>query len=212
MTVKIAVIDYDMGNLKSIAKLLAFLKVKYDVTADSKTILNSDGIILPGVGAFGDAMNNLRKKKLITVLQKVISNQIPLLGICLGLQLLFTKSYEMGEHEGLNVVNGNVIMFERNKAGKVPQIGWNSVEFQDPNHYLIEGIPHNSYFYFVHSYYCVPETKQNILGTTQYGEIKFASMIAKDSIVATQFHPEKSGNIGVKMVENFIKYCENRKR
>ncbi len=210
MTIKIAVIDYDMGNLKSISKLLGFLKVPHDVTSNPEVILNSDGVILPGVGAFGDAMNNLRNKGLITVIQKVISNKKPLLGICLGLQLLFTKSYEMGEYRGLGTIKGNVVMFEKQKAGKVPQIGWNIVEFQDSNHYLIQGIPNKSYFYFVHSFYGVPENKNNILGITRYGEVKFASMIVKDNIVATQFHPEKSGTIGVKMVENFIQYCKDR--
>ncbi|MHA1757411.1 MAG: imidazole glycerol phosphate synthase subunit HisH, partial [Promethearchaeota archaeon] len=129
-------------------------------------------------------------------------------GICLGLQLLYTKSYEMGEHQGLNLIPGEVIMFDISKVDKVPQIGWNSVKFLDKSHFLVQGIPNNSYFYFVHSFYGVPENKKYGLGITDYGEIEYYSMVAKDNIIATQFHPEKSSKYGIKIYQNFIEYCK----
>ncbi|MHA1490761.1 MAG: imidazole glycerol phosphate synthase subunit HisH [Promethearchaeota archaeon] len=208
MPVKIAIIDYEMGNLKSINKLLKHLNVKSIITSNSNEILDSDGVILPGVGAFGDAMMHLRKKELIPVINEIIQEKKPLFGICLGLQLLFSKSHEMGEHLGLNIIKGEVILFDKREVGKVPQIGWNSVDFQNSRHYLFKEIPNNSYFYFVHGYYGVPEKEDNILGTTKYGEIKYCSIVHGDNFVATQFHPEKSGKNGIKMMKNFIQYCK----
>ncbi|MHA1338323.1 MAG: imidazole glycerol phosphate synthase subunit HisH [Promethearchaeota archaeon] len=184
MSLKIAIIDYEMGNLKSIYKCLKHIGVEATITDDKKFILNSDGIILPGVGAFGDAMAHLKKKGLIDVIRDAVRDKKPLFGICLGLQLLYTKSYEMGEHQGLNLIPGEVIMFDISKVDKVPQIGWNSVKFLDKSHFLVQGIPNNSYFYFVHSFYGVPENKKYGLGITDYGEIKYYSMVAKDNIIA----------------------------
>ncbi|MHA1281425.1 MAG: imidazole glycerol phosphate synthase subunit HisH [Promethearchaeota archaeon] len=208
MSLKIAIIDYEMGNLKSIYKCLKHIGVEATITDDKKFILNSDGIILPGVGAFGDAMAHLKKKGLIDVIRDAVRDKKPLFGICLGLQLLYTKSYEMGEHQGLNLIPGEVIMFDISKVDKVPQIGWNSVKFLDKSHFLVQGIPNNSYFYFVHSFYGVPENKKYGLGITDYGEIKYYSMVAKDNIIATQFHPEKSSKYGIKIYQNFIEYCK----
>ena len=208
MPMKVSIIDYEMGNLKSINKLLHHLKVDSEITSDQNKILDADGIILPGVGAFGEAMKHLSKKNLLPIIEQIIKEKKPLFGICLGQQLLFTKSSEMGEIEGLDIIKGSVIPFDKTKVVKVPQIGWNSVEFQNNDHFLIQGIPNNSYFYFVHSYYSVPESKENILGITQYGEIKFSSIVFKDNIVATQFHPEKSSKNGIKMYQNFIEFCK----
>ncbi|MHA1272186.1 MAG: imidazole glycerol phosphate synthase subunit HisH [Promethearchaeota archaeon] len=208
MSLKIAIIDYEMGNLKSIYKCLKHIGVEATITDDKKFILNSDGIILPGVGAFGDAMAHLKKKGLIDVIRDAVRDKKPLFGICLGLQLLYTKSYEMGEHQGLNLIPGEVIMFDISKVDKVPQIGWNSVKFLDKSHFLVQGIPNNSYFYFVHSFYGVPENKKYGLGITDYGEIEYYSMVAKDNIIATQFHPEKSSKYGIKIYQNFIEYCK----
>ena len=208
MAFYIAIIDYEMGNLKSISKLLQYLNVKSIITSKKKEILNADGVILPGVGAFGDAMNHLKEKNLIPIINDIDSENKPLFGICLGQQLLFSKSYEMGEHEGLDLIKGSVISFDLEKVNKVPQIGWNSVEFKNTDHYLIQDIPDNSYFYFVHSFYVIPDNKNNILGSTQYGDIEFSSIVFKDNIIGTQFHPEKSSKDGIKMYQNFIEYCK----
>ncbi len=207
MTFNIAIIDYEMGNLKSIFKLLQHLNVEGIITDDEKTILNADGVIIPGVGAFGDAMQHLEQKKLISIINQLVEEKKPLFGICLGQQLLFSRSIEMGDFTGLDFIKGNVIKFDITKVDKVPQIGWNSVDFQNKDHYLVQDIPNESYFYFVHSYYGIPEDIGNSLGKTKYGEIKFSSMIYKDNIVATQFHPEKSSKHGIQMYKNFINFC-----
>ena len=208
MSFKIAIIDYEMGNLKSIYKLLHYLNVEGIITSEPKIILDADGVILPGVGAFGDAMINLKQKGLSSIIGDLVKEKKPLFGICLGQQLLFSKSYEMGQHEGLDLIKGEVVAFDRAKVNKVPQIGWNSVKFTDEDHFLIQGIPNNSYFYFVHSFYSVPKNKKDILGLTKYNEVEFCSMISKDNIIATQFHPEKSSKYGIQMYQNFIDYCK----
>jgi len=208
MPFRIAMIDYEIGNLKSIYKCLKHLNVESVVTDDFKIILDADGVILPGVGAFGDAMKHLKQKKLIPIIEEVVSNRTPLFGVCLGQQLIFSNSIEMGEHDGLDLVEGEVIKFDVSKVDKVPQIGWNSVTFVNNDHFLVQGIPNNSYFYFVHSYYVVPRNKENIVGLTKYGDIEFSSIINKDNIIATQFHPEKSSKHGIKMYQNFIDFCK----
>ena len=196
-----------MGNLKSIYKCIKHLNADAIITDDIKEIMNADGVILPGVGAFGDAMKNLKEKNLIPVLNQIVKDKKPLFGICLGQQLIFSRSYEMGEHKGLNLVKGEVIPFDISKVEKIPQIGWNSVEFLKSNNFLIQGIPNNSYFYFVHSFYTNPEDKDVIVGITKYGAIEYCSIINKDNIIATQFHPEKSSKHGIQIYGNFIKYC-----
>jgi glutamine amidotransferase len=208
MDFNIAIIDYEMGNLKSVYKCLNYLNVQTIITDSKDKILNADGIILPGVGAFGIAIETLIQKKLDVVIKQAVAQKIPLFGICLGLQLLFSKSEEMGEYEGLNLIIGNVNLFEKNLVDKIPHIGWNNVSFTNNNHFLLEGIPNNSYFYFVHSYFAVPKDKQTVLGTTQYGNTEFASIIGDKNIIATQFHPEKSGKTGISLLKNFIKYCK----
>ena len=208
MSFYIAIIDYEMGNLKSVHKCLKYLSVASSITSKAENILNSNGVILPGVGGFGDAMKQLKEKNLIETIFQVVNEGKPLLGICLGLQLLFSKSSEMGDFKGLELIKGDIVSFDINKGNKVPQIGWNSVDFQDEEHFLVQGIPNNSYFYFVHSFYGVPVNTENILGLTQYGEIRFCSMISKDNIFATQFHPEKSSKYGIKMYQNFIDFCK----
>lgn len=207
MTLKIAIIDYEMGNLNSISKLLNHLNAISVITSDPDIIFSSDGVILPGVGAFGDAMKHLGEKGLISVINQVIKDKMPLLAICLGLQLLFSESQEYGVSKGLNFISGTVSKFDKKYVKKIPQIGWNSVEFKDLNHYLIQNISNNSYFYFNHSFYANPSNNSNILATTRYGNIEFASMVFKDSIVATQFHPEKSGKNGISIYKNFLKNC-----
>ena len=208
MSFKIAIIDYEMGNLKSIYKLLHYLNVEGIITSEPKILNDADGVILPGVGAFGDAMINLKQKNLISVIKDLVKDKKPLFGICLGQQLLFSMSYEMGQHEGLDLIKGEVVAFDISKVNKIPQIGWNNVNFTDEDHFLIQGIPNNSYFYFVHGFYCLPKNKEEILGLTKYNEVEFCSMISKDNIIATQFHPEKSSKYGIQMYQNFINYCK----
>ncbi|TFG05505.1 MAG: imidazole glycerol phosphate synthase subunit HisH [Promethearchaeota archaeon] len=207
MGFNIAIIDYEMGNLKSIFKCLKHINANAVITDEPRKILDADGIILPGVGAFGDAMRILREKQLIPVIKQIVQEKKPLFGICLGLQLLFSKSFEMGEHEGLDLVNGKVILFDIDKVEKVPQIGWNSVKFLNTSHYLVQDIPDESFYYFVHSYFAIPTNKENILGLTTYGEIDYCSIVNKENIIATQFHPEKSSKHGIKMYENFVHHC-----
>ncbi|MFX1374668.1 MAG: imidazole glycerol phosphate synthase subunit HisH [Promethearchaeota archaeon] len=208
MSFNIAIIDYEMGNLKSIYKCLKYLDVNSSITSDAKTILNADGVILPGVGAFGDAMRHLEQKELVDTIHQLVNEGIPLFGICLGLQLLFASSSEMGDFKGLNIIKGEVVLFNIDEVEKVPHIGWNSVDIQNNDHFLIQEVPNNSYFYFVHSFYSVPKNEENILGLTKYGEIEFCSIIFKNNIVATQFHPEKSSKYGIKIYQNFIDFCK----
>ena len=208
MPFNIAIIDYEMGNLKSIYKLFHHLNVDSIITSDPKIIRDADGAILPGVGAFGDAMKHLNQKKLIPVIKDLVKENIPLFGICLGQQLLFSKSSEMGQHKGLDIIEGEIILFDISKVDKVPHIGWNSVRIQKKDHFLVQNIPNESYFYFVHSYYGVPKNKERILGLTKYREIEFCSIVCKENVVATQFHPEKSSIYGIQMYQNFIDYCK----
>ncbi|MBN1801658.1 MAG: imidazole glycerol phosphate synthase subunit HisH [Candidatus Lokiarchaeota archaeon] len=196
-----------MGNLKSIYKCLKHVGVESIITDEPIQILEADGVILPGVGAFGDAMKHLNEKGLVPVINELVQERRPLLGICLGQQLLFSISHEMGLHEGLGVFNGEVVLFEKSKVDKIPQIGWNSVRLVDKDHFLVQNIPDDSYFYFVHSYHVVPKDTRISIGITQYGEVEYSSIVGHKNIIATQFHPEKSSKHGIKIYENFIEFC-----
>ncbi len=205
----IAIIDYGMGNIRSVEK--GFIKIGSDVkiTSDPKVLADAKGIVLPGVGAFRDCMKNLDNLKLLDSIVKEIKRGKPYLGICLGLQILFTESEEFGVCKGLDVFRGRVLKF-RFDAGsdlKIPHMGWNTVKFvrQPP---IFDGIPGNSYFYFVHSYYVSPEDKDIVAGTTDYG-IEFTSMVWKDNVFATQFHPEKSQELGLKILKGFKEFVHN---
>lgn len=195
----IVIIDYGMGNLRSVQK--AFEKVGFEalVTNDISVINKTKGLVVPGVGAFGKALENLERMQLKEVIIDHIKSGKPYLGICLGLQLLFSKSYEEGEHQGFDLVKGEVVCLPQDV--KVPHMGWNQIKKTEEAP-LLEGIPDGSYFYFVHSYYVKPEKREVIETTTDYG-IEFASSISKDNIFATQFHPEKSAALGLKILENF---------
>jgi glutamine amidotransferase len=202
----IAIIDYGMGNLRSVQK--GFEKVGSDacVTADPRVVLEADRIVLPGVGAFADCMHNLEQAGFVEPILKVIAQGRPFLGICLGLQLLFTESEEFGAHKGLGVIPGRVRRFpEGMRAGgealKVPHMGWNQISFRRRAP-AFEGIDEGANVYFVHSYYVQPDDEGVIATTTGYG-IDFCSAIRKDNIVATQFHPEKSQDIGLRILKNF---------
>ena len=197
----IAIIDYGMGNLRSVQK--AFEKVGHAavVTNDAAAVAKADKIVLPGVGAFEDAIAELRNRNLIRPVLAAIDSGKPFLGICLGLQLLFDVSYENGRHEGLGVLRGEVVRFDLPAGYSVPHMGWNQVDFarRPP---VLEGMDPGTYFYFVHSYYVVPEDADVVATTTDYGS-PFCSMIWRDNLFASQFPPEKSQSAGLKVFQNF---------
>lgn len=203
----IAIVDYDMGNLRSVEKAFLKLGLEAKVTRSPKEILNSSHVVLPGVGAFKDCMRNLDQYGLIDPLLKSIEAGKPFLGICLGLQLLFEESSEFGVHKGLGVLKGRVVRFPSAGAEglKVPHMGWNSINKKKESP-LMNGIPEGEYFYFVHSYYAAPEDAGATLTTTDYG-LEFVSSIAKDNITACQFHPEKSQKAGLRVLKNFGSLC-----
>jgi glutamine amidotransferase len=199
----IAIIDYGMGNLRSVEK--GFHKVGIDVTVTNKpdVVRKADAVVLPGVGAFKDCMRELSDLELIDAVVDAVGKGKPYLGICLGLQVLFSESEEFGTCMGLDVLKGKVMKFEfEDSTLKVPHMGWNEIKMQKDNP-LFKGITDKSYFYFVHSFYVAPEDTSIIATTTDYG-IEFTSSIWKDNIFAVQFHPEKSGFIGEKILKNFL--------
>lgn len=213
----IAIVDYGMGNLRSVLK--AFHKVGADaiITSDHQVISNSKGIVLPGVGAFKDCMANLDRLDLLELIKREISMGKPYLGICLGLQILFSESEEFGICKGMDVFKGKVQKFkfsnpsnnkDDNLPLKIPHMGWNTVNIIRTTPIYTE-IPDNSYFYFVHSYYVSPEDTNIIAGKTNYG-IDFTSMVWQDNIFAVQFHPEKSQQLGLRLLNGFKKFCETK--
>jgi glutamine amidotransferase len=197
----IAIIDYGMGNLRSVQK--AFEKVGHPavVTCDPAVVAKAGKVVLPGVGAFEDAMAELRNRNLVRPVLAAIDSGKPFLGICLGLQMLFDVSYENGRHEGLGVLRGRVVRFDLPLGFSVPHMGWNQVDFarRPP---VLKGMDPGTYFYFVHSYYVVPEDAQVVATTTDYG-LPFCSMIWRDNLFACQFHPEKSQADGLRLYRNF---------
>jgi glutamine amidotransferase len=201
MTSQIAIIDYGAGNLRSVINALRALGYEPDVTSDTALIESAPAVILPGVGAGGAAMRELDKLKLSGVLRRRAEKNLPLLGVCLGMQLLMSTTEEGGRVPCLGIVPGIVKKLPEND--KIPHMGWNQVKQTRP-HPIFEGIPDNTNFYFVHSYYVAPEDDSVVIGTTDYG-VTFCSILARDNLVAMQFHPEKSGEPGLKLYDNFIK-------
>jgi len=199
----LVIIDYKMGNLRSVQKAFEKIGCSAIISNDRKTILHANKLVLPGVGAFKDGMKNLKELNLIEILkQKVLEEKTPLLGICLGMQLLSNKSYENGETEGLGWIDAEVVRFEFDTQKlKIPHVGWNEVIFQDKNNILFTSIKNHKDFYFVHSYYFKPNEKVTIT-TTSYG-FEFTSVVQKNNIFATQFHPEKSQAAGLQLLQNF---------
>jgi imidazole glycerol-phosphate synthase subunit HisH len=208
---EVVIIDYNAGNLFSVEHACLEVGLKAIVTSNKKIIEEAKAIILPGVGAFSDAMNNLKKLDLISPLTDKVKGGTPLLGVCLGLQLLFTESFEFGIHKGLNFVEGNIIKFPNQIQGKkikVPQIGWNKIYSKDRSNWdksPLNGIPEGEFMYFVHSYYANPSNQSKIATITEYEGIEYCSSILKDNIFATQFHPEKSAKWGLEMYRNWAK-------
>ncbi len=197
----IAIIDYDAGNLKSVEKALKFLGEESIVTRDRKEILSADKIILPGVGAFGEAMEHLKKFELDQVIQEAVHRQRPLLGICLGLQLLFEGSEENGGVEGLHILDGQIVKIPDAPGLKIPHIGWNSLHLQNQGR-LFEGVPEGTFVYFVHSFYLKAKEERIVRASSDYGVAIHAS-VEQDSVFACQFHPEKSSSMGLKILRNF---------
>lgn len=199
----IAIIDYDAGNIRSVEKAFAFLGESATVTRDPETILNADGVVLPGVGAFGDAMDKLRAYGLDRVVRECVDRNKPFLGICLGLQLLFAESEESPGVEGLHILEGRIVRIPSDQGLKVPHIGWNSLQFQTDSR-LFENLPENPFVYFVHSFYLQAADTEIVTATADYG-VQIHASVEKGNLFACQFHPEKSSDVGMQMLRNFIK-------
>jgi glutamine amidotransferase len=197
----LALVDYGVGNLHSVAKALAAVGAQVELTSEPSTILQADKVVLPGVGAFGDGMAGLNQRNLTPVIRQVAGNGTPLLGICLGMQLLFGKSEESGTTTGIGLIPGEVVAF-RGEGLKIPQIGWNQI-YPTGDSLLLKGIVPGQYVYFNHGYYCSPQDQDAILGTTNYG-VRFASVVGSGNILGVQFHPEKSQDVGLRILKNFV--------
>jgi len=211
---KIAIIDYKMGNLFSVANACRHVGLDPVLTQDKTRITEAQGIILPGVGAFAKAMDQLEKLDLIDTIKTTIARGKPFLGICLGMQLLFSQSEEFGHRTGLDIIKGRVVKFPKGYNGnrvKVPQIGWNQIHINHPPPApVLTGIEEGEFMYFVHSYYCTPDHDRDILTTTRYGSVTYCSAVMRDNIIATQFHPEKSAEKGLLFYKNWAKLVKKR--
>ena len=197
----IAMIDYDAGNIKSVEKALKLLGQDVVITRNPEEILSADKVILPGVGAFGDAMSKLHEYGLVEVIKEVVERKIPFLGICLGLQLMFESSEETPGIEGLGILKGKILRIPENGDLKIPHMGWNSLHFQNQGR-LFANLPENSYVYFVHSYYLQAEDESIVKATTDYSTCIHAS-VEQGNVFACQFHPEKSSDVGLTILKNF---------
>lgn len=205
----ITIIDYEMGNLRSVEKAFEKLGHAAKVSSRPEDLLTTDKIVLPGVGAFRDCINNLRAGGFVEPLLRHVASGKPLLGICVGMQMLFDESEEFGRHRGLGLVPGKVTRFpagmeEDGERLKVPHMGWNSIHLQTPAP-IFKEILDGSYVYFVHSYYCSAENPSDVAATCRYGDVEFCAAVWRDNLMATQFHPEKSQAVGLEMLNNFGK-------
>ncbi len=197
----IAIIDYDAGNLKSVSKALNFLGEEVVITRQRDTLLMADKVILPGVGAFGEAMEQLHSYHLVDTIKEIVANKTPFLGICLGQQLMFEGSEESVGVKGLSLLPGKIVKIPETKGLKIPQIGWNSLSIKQGSK-LFRNVPDQAYVYFVHSYYLNATNREDVAATTEYGTLIDAS-IEHENLFACQFHPEKSGDVGLMILKNF---------
>ena len=196
----VVIVDYGAGNLRSVSRAVAHGGYEPSVTGDPRDVEDADALIVPGVGAAADTMRNLREHGMVEPVRKYIASKRPFFGVCMGQQALLSVSEEGGEHECLGIIPGRV---RRLPGGqKVPHMGWNEVR-QKREHFIFDDIPDGSYFYFLHSYYPEPADSDVVIGESEYG-VTFASVLAKDNVVATQFHPEKSADMGLQMYKNFL--------
>ncbi len=200
----IALIDYGIGNLRSVQKAFEAVGAQIDLTSDPDRILTAEKVILPGVGAFRDGMRGLQERGLVETVREVVRRGTPLLGICVGMQLLFEVGEEMGIHPGLGLLPGRVKRFESNTL-KIPQTGWNQLLLQTGNP-LVTGLKDGDYAYFNHSYYCLATTPSDVLAQTDYGG-RYASMVGRGRLYGVQFHPEKSQAVGLRILRNFVETC-----
>ncbi|QDV61511.1 imidazole glycerol phosphate synthase subunit HisH [Crateriforma conspicua] len=197
----ITIVDYQMGNLRSVQKAIERVGGQAEITSDPQTIAGAQKLILPGVGAFGDAMDEIHRRDLAAPIRDFVASGRPFLGICLGLQLLFDRSTEHGEHEGLGIISGDVVRFELDDSYKVPHMGWNQVQRKNDAP-ILKDIPDGTHFYFVHSYYVRPDDPDVVALTSDYGG-PFCAMVWKENVYACQFHPEKSQADGLKLLSGF---------
>lgn len=231
--IKVAIVDYGLGNLYSVKHACAAVGMKAEITSDKRQIIEADAVFLPGVGAFGDAMKTLRKLDLIVPLREYPQSGKPLIGICLGLQLLMEESYEFGHHKGLGLIGGAVTRFEqlgdvqglpagsRPRPYKVPQIGWNHIYVEDPQpphaapsiwaNSPLAGLSEGEFMYFVHSYHVQPADESVVLSRSKYGNIEFCSSLQWGTIFACQFHPERSGEKGLQIYRNIAAHIHQQK-
>lgn len=198
----IAIVDYDAGNIKSVEKALEYLGENPVITRDPAILNQADKVIVPGVGAFGDAMGKMRQYELVEVLREIAAGDTPILGICLGLQLFFESSEETPGVEGLSLLSGKIVKIPDKEGFKIPHMGWNSIRI-NPQSRLLRGIPQDSYVYFVHSYYLQAESENDVAATTDY-VVNIHAAAERGNVFATQFHPEKSGDVGLQILKNFI--------
>lgn len=208
----IIIIDYGIGNVKSIKNAFEEFRVNVILSRKKEDILNSDGLVLPGVGAFSQGMNNLIKYNLVDIIKEYVKKGKPLLGICLGMQMMLEESEEFGITKGLGLIKGNVIRLpvDQTKKIKLPHISWNEIKRKNINweNTILEDIPINSDMYFVHTYVVKPDNDNEVLSITEYGGVNFCSSLKKENLYGCQFHPEKSGVVGLSIIKNFIKICK----
>lgn len=200
---QLTIVDYGVGNFRNVQKAFQTIGADAEITDSVEIIEQATAVVLPGVGAFGDAINNLRARGLDQPVLNAASAGKPLLGICVGLQLLFEESQEMGQHQGLGLLPGTVVRFPVGLT--VPHMGWNQIE-PEQDHHLLENIVSGDFAYFAHSYYAAPADSADTIARTEYGQ-RFASIVARDNICAIQFHPEKSQQVGLQILRNFVKFA-----
>ncbi|HOJ50729.1 MAG TPA: imidazole glycerol phosphate synthase subunit HisH [Spirochaetota bacterium] len=203
----IGIIDYQGGNLNNVKRAFEFFGFNVEIINEPVSLKSLNGLVLPGVGAFSYAMSQLKEKGFVNFIRDFVESGKPFMGICLGIQLLFEKSYEFEKSDGLGIIKGDVVKFK--KVSKIPHIGWNQVFFKKDSKFLKGTVKNSDFFYFVHSYYVVPEDNEVILTTTLYENEEFVSSIEKDNIFACQFHPEKSQENGLKIIKAFGEFCVN---